>query len=863
MKKEFIKKLSIAMASALIITSATPAAPASAKASMKMNRSSKIVYLNDDNMTNTSNAYDFSIKNKPSNWKKAYTFKWYAEDSSVVSVAKGGVVKGKKVGQTTVKCDVIKKSTKKTVKTVETVVTVKANADKVEISNAPEDNKMTIGAAFDFNRKMTAENGKKATDKTEWFISDPEVATVDKKGVVTALKAGKFTLTAKTYQSKATKPDGYTAESEAVEINVVPSLKAVAQKTGTKFDLEFDTDMRETVKKEHITVKNASGVNQVVKSVAFDATGKVATVELYVNMTDAVEYTVDVKDVATTTFKASVGEVAKVVVVGTSKEDGTNVLVSNLVPDNETRKIVVKYYDANGVEVSQAANSSISFSTTAKSGAWVAGQGITVFQIGQVVPVKATYLTGKYNLSTGEAIKIESEEFNFTCVDSVDAVVASANKFTVSEKQNGKDADWKTPVASVPVGDYDMYLHVAALNSEGKEIYTDATVKSDGTASDAWTFQSTDTSKLIIDKETGKLLPVATGVVNVICKNGTFTTVTTVNVTAKREAATISADKTSITLSSAVSNPDTIKLTVKDIYGKDMEAAKVEITAIDANNAMPEASVNNKVFGEVTFDGNAVKAGTYGYKLTMSGKTLIVTVKVVDPSDKEAYAKIDLSKNSVDMIVKAGDKLADKDIAVSLNAYATNGVQMSGVTGAKFTVKGSDGKAIPETFINRSANNITVKPVVVSGTSIEKLPVGTYKVEATTLVDGKDVATYNEKTIVASYFEVKDTQEVATVTTKSVTLETTTGKDIYNELLNCFTIENSTDAEILRANVKSTVKIQENTNSIETAGTYDVFVEKVVVAPKISVYAHGEETAAEVPCKTEVTVNQAIRVVVK
>ena len=206
MKKEFIKKLSFAMASAMVVATATPAANVEAAASMKMNKSSKILYLNDDNMTGTSNVVDLNIKNKPSNYKTKYSFSWYAEDTSIVSVAKGGVVTAKKVGQTTVKCDIVKKSTKKLVSTAKCVVTVKANADTVVISNAPENNKMAVGSTFDFNRTMKDANGKKATDKTEWIISDPEVASVEQgTGIVTALKAGEFTIKAATYQSKATK----------------------------------------------------------------------------------------------------------------------------------------------------------------------------------------------------------------------------------------------------------------------------------------------------------------------------------------------------------------------------------------------------------------------------------------------------------------------------------------------------------------------------------------------------------------------------------------------------------------------------------------------------------------------------------
>lgn len=61
-----------------------------ASGEMKMDRSSKILYLNEDNPGNYPRKYDFSIKNKPANYKTTYKFQWSADDSSIVSVDRGG-----------------------------------------------------------------------------------------------------------------------------------------------------------------------------------------------------------------------------------------------------------------------------------------------------------------------------------------------------------------------------------------------------------------------------------------------------------------------------------------------------------------------------------------------------------------------------------------------------------------------------------------------------------------------------------------------------------------------------------------------------------------------------------------------------
>ena len=86
-------------------------------------------------------------------------------------------------------------------------------------------------------------------------------------------------------------------------------------------------------------------------------------------------------------FKASVGEVAQVVIIGTDS--------GNLIADNESTTLNYKLYDANGIEVSKGANAWIEFAIVGTNNyAWIDGENITVFEIGQKVDIKAIYHTG-------------------------------------------------------------------------------------------------------------------------------------------------------------------------------------------------------------------------------------------------------------------------------------------------------------------------------------------------------------------------------------------------------------------------------------------------------------------------------------
>ncbi len=210
---------------------------------IKMNKSSITLYLNEDNMTKTPYERDLNVINKPVGYNTKYKFKWYSEDSSIAKVSKSGLVTGLKVGATEVKCDMTYKSNGKLYGTAVCVVNVKANAEKVVIINAPDDRTMYLGQTFDFNRRMTSANGGKATDKTEWFVSDTSIASVDKNGVVKANGLGTFDVYVKTYQSSSTKELGYTAESEPVTVKIIMSEEDIEKLLSETTERQLSIDV--------------------------------------------------------------------------------------------------------------------------------------------------------------------------------------------------------------------------------------------------------------------------------------------------------------------------------------------------------------------------------------------------------------------------------------------------------------------------------------------------------------------------------------------------------------------------------------------------------------------------------------------
>lgn len=764
MKKAFIQKLSIAMASALVITAAAPAT-ADAAAAMKMNRSSKILYLNEDNMTNTADTYDFSISNKPSNYKTKYSFSWYAENDKIVDVAKGGVVTAKKVGQTTVKCDIIKKSTGKVYKTVKATVTVKANAETVTINNAPENGEIAVGTTFDFNRTMKAANGGKATDKTEWVLSadkegkeTTDIASVDKNGVVTALKAGTFYITAKTYQSASAKDLGYTAVSEAVEVKVPLQLTGVNLTKVNTIELTFDSSVKDVVKTASdvkIQTVASSKVNYPVKSVAVSEDGKTVTVVSYQNFVNDTTYSITAAD-STKEFTAKIGTIA-------------NIIVENQVAapigsdDSKAQTLKYKVTDANGVDLTDnysITGSAITVSTTYNNGSYVGTDGkMYMRNKGDVVTVQLTY--AKYNTTTGADESIKS---NVATITAAEATATTTSKWTIAAKDATSPYD-KT-VTSVNAKDNSKKLYVTLKDSYNNDIQPTK-------------YESLNTNILLVDNN-GNLYPQAAGTAIVKVESGNYVDYLTIVVNPEATVAGIVADTSNYSLSNTDKLVDskTIGFKLKDIYGE--TASNVNSTAtvqpltsnyadfltvegLNADNTF--AIVNGE--GSITFKAKTGKTGSASFKVTAEGKATVVTISVVAPAGAVNY-RVDLSASEVDNF----DASKSKTVLTVYNVDAAGTLvsQVSTGTALTYAVKNANGET-------KLSGNFNTTNAIEIDAKAKDLAAGIYTVEVTV---GPVVKT--------AQFTVKSSKKAAAVVVKSIAVKSV-GSDLNTTLAQAITFK--------------------------------------------------------------------------
>jgi hypothetical protein len=815
MRKNFFKKLSFVLALAMIISVIAPAAGAFAASAPKLNSTKKYLHLDKDG----ANDFDFNITNKQKGWK----YNWSSANEAVATVKKNGVVTATGVGTT--KVSVVISEDGEEVDELSATVTVRDNIAEltslyIQGASPAAVDKLAVGTVYDFGRKFKTVSGSttKTGSVTRWSV-DKTTATIGDSGKFTATVAGKYVITARSFQSASkyaswkgdnTKYASYVLAIKTVDVTVLASIVSVKQVNLSKFNVEFDSDMSasdiatKAVVSQVINGKDVVTGAEKIKKVTFDTTGKIATVELFTNLTSKAVYNFVYGELKGT-FTAADTNISNVVAIGFD-DFTTNVTTGA----GQEMKDKVNGLNKDGVAIvpgTLLANLSFKYGGDLTKG-YVTGSMAYIYTEGYSATITAEFTNFVYNEATKTYDTLKSTDTaTATGVKPNTALNTTTMQYAIG--------------ASVPAGDSSTWSasSVSIAAKESTLIFTrfknnDASTASGLTAyvagASRFTYTSSNTDLLLIAPNTNSMYAIAPGSVTVIVKDttnnnavvGTFEVV----ILAARTFASVAIDTTSVSVgnNATVGETANFKITSKDSmnttfvatatpsfvnYPTNADLSKVIFTAPTTNTSDNTVTIGVSARGAV--------AGAYNVKLVVSGtvagttstKDLYLTVIVIEANTAAttgvAMWKVDLGKTSVDL------KNVDAAITSSIDVYGYNSanVRVAKLAAADYAVTVKKGDTTVSTV------NTTFDIATVSGGVVTPIAVDTYVVTATVIgnaIAGRVAGSH----IGTSSITVLDT------TTKAVTVDTlvVSGAAVTAAALEAFTFSyNGTSVETMNA----------------------------------------------------------------
>ena len=672
-----------------------------------------------------------------------------------------------------------KTSTKKSAKAKTKKLTYTMKVAKVGVALSG-DSVVAIGSTT----KLTNTKKNSSRAKITYTSSDDTIAKVDAAtGVVTGVKAGKATITAKITVGK----DSATTTKDVEVKNHVLSTVAQNKLTELKATVAGDT---KNLKPTDFTVKNeTTNVVYPVSKVTVDSKdASQVTLTLFSEAKDAATYDVTL-DGITKTFVASDGKVASV---------APNTLTVPYATETEI-KLVSK--DANGVIIDEAAYgkqdaSKYDFTLTTNNG-YVNGTKLYLNKIGNTATVEITYKSGKYDQNGKAEGNVTSGKLTITAVDQ-----SAINNFDVRIDDSNKSYDKAKDEKKIAAKDTKV-AYFMIKNADGKEIsdYSKYSVVS----SDPTTLMVGTNSNINAKSVTVTGVKEGTAYL-LIKKDDKVVGSVAITVVAEKAVASLELDKYSVTLSNVIGRSVDVNVTLKDQYGNDMtdaEAARINVECL----AKPDKAAGSHFSGDhtkkITFTTGDV-AGNYTFKISYKNKdgkevvarTISVSVKNTTTANADSW-KLNITNDNVD--IKADkDNKTDKVVTAEIIGSA-DGADLYSLTNVNYVVKKADGTVLFSTVagttsakapkagvftVSNGALSIKVSEQSNTWTDNGKtnyeitknLEAGTYTVYA----EGVDNNNSKFTPKITTTFTVKDSQAKATavVKTNSIDARATTGSAV-------------------------------------------------------------------------------------
>ena len=419
--KNFSKKLSFVMATAMVVTSLY--APQGAEAAAK----NKIVVKNGKAAVKTKNIYiggkvvDFDAVVKGKVVKDAKGT-WKSSNSKIASVDKNGKVKALKNGKVTISFKT--KATKKAKSvTVKMTINARTRASKMTLTPSAvavkEGEKATVGITYDISKKIQAAGGKTTTYKLFAESSDANVAKVSVEGndkvVVEGVAKSATPVSITVYAAQV----GSLAKAKEVRIKLTEKFevkvnsKLDAKQTGANKITVMGSDL--VASKAAFVIKNSSGVELPIKDlIKLNDAKTEAVIEGTTTQIPAGKYTLTYNNGDTVEFEVVKAVVKRIEIVPSN----TAIMVStekaiayykvyNQFDEDVTKNPLaanIKVSGSDGAGVNPAAKGEVVFTTTL-------GYQLNLSKVSVAVVDLETGVNVSALLTVGDQAKLQEIEY--------------------------------------------------------------------------------------------------------------------------------------------------------------------------------------------------------------------------------------------------------------------------------------------------------------------------------------------------------------------------------------------------------------------------------------------------------------------
>lgn len=627
--KRFLQRTSFVMATAMVITLTAPMAQ-----NVYAATAFTYAYQNGGTVSSLNMKAGESVDLRFLGIKdyKNYKLQWKSSNTNVATVDNKGVITAKANGTAVITLEVGDGSVY-TSKGVAVTVGAAASANVVlgtSKNNTFSSYTLEPGKVVDLNFYGVSD-WSSARYSTAWVSSNPKVATVDNKGIVTPVSAGKTTVTI-VITNKAT-----SAVLNVVPVEItVPSEKAstefsATQVSDTLASLSFrDTSVTKADLEAGLSFYYYVGDVKISYPIKVNSVKDgVASLESYVTFTDGTRYGFDYKE-SSAEFVASIGEVAGIQYSWNCDGDERKAYAGT------DTTITYKLLNSKGVDITASAmaqsGASVMFSLVKESengDFWIsdANNGKIYFNTeGAIAQVEIEYITGKYDPNTYEPIP--GPKTVATLISSkapaygIDVSKGGVGTIVKNGNAAGASIDWSKASSVIALGDdasNSYRLVVKLTDTKNEAVYTDSLDASKGTV----TFATTNNAILYV-AEDGTLMTNSTGTVNVLvyftptgASTSTVAAVVPITVRAARAVNSLTMDKTAEVISTEAGkgfNETVFTVTLKDQLGDNI-AGDLEVNC--NNKTLPNGATSYPEIGVI--EG---KDGVYTFKVTGSAENL-------------------------------------------------------------------------------------------------------------------------------------------------------------------------------------------------------------------------------------------------